>query len=215
MSIDPTRQFDLIAQFFESIPKTLGIVEEPSKTDFARNLLALFQILELVEPRLENVIADLEIFANEPTIGMRVHYIHRAGGKINSFEAVCIHAIKYIWEHSQWYYAFNKIASPKLKKIIENTKPIEDYNRLEYAAELNRKFGYEQAFDVAIILKSFAYELQAVRSPDPKLFPDQERILEIIENTRNLRERIRKALIEVCEYAENNLMVVDFFRGSK
>lgn len=211
MSIDPINGLQLLGNLLETIPKTLENLIVSPDPRFARNLLSFFEIFEEVEPSLLRVVSDLRAFTNEPTVGMQVHYIHRAGKRIDTFQAVLIDVLDWLKEHEDWYQAFIEVSQPKVRKALINTQPKDYYAVLAYGCEVNQEYGYEQAFDLTVGLTVLRYELQAVRSPNPKFFPKPARLQEINCQINELLERVCWASNAIREFASSNLTVEDFF----
>jgi hypothetical protein len=142
---------------------------------------------------------------------MQVHYVHRAGKRIDRFQAILIDVLDWLREHEDWHQVFTEVAQPKVRKVLINTQPKDDYAVLAYACEVNKDYGYEQAFDLTVGLTVLRYELQAVRSPNPKFFPEPTRLQEINCQTNELLERVRWTSNAIRDFASSNLTVEDFF----
>lgn len=198
-SIDPVVKIELLCDLLKIMPKVLDKIQAESGTRFARELLNLFEQFEQLEENLLTFIAILRDFSIETSIGWRVPIVFEGGNIIEEFQGTTLGILQWLSTKKIWW------------KFIEESGSSDVRNLFTFSITDNREL-YDQSFDLSVILNSLRYELQAIRSPDPKLFPDYDRLDEIIKQTEHLLLELRQTKASINEFASVKLRPDDFFR---
>jgi hypothetical protein len=186
-----------LADLAVSISQDLTVPLETPVRPFTRGLTELFDIFSNIEASLSKVPTELNNFQNEETIGLRVQIIHRAGNQFPPFGSACASFTKWVDSHFSdfWYTAGLASESIYRPRIAIATVPNGDIIRqqVQHEIELIRE------------------QLQATRSPDPKLFPSAETVDMIAALMHDMASQYRTAKNLVRDFAVAKLTVSDFF----
>jgi DNA repair exonuclease SbcCD ATPase subunit len=200
MVVDQIAVLKLLSDLFLSIAGQLNKLKGTPKQRFAREILDLFDILGRAERNISEIIESLKDFNKAEQIGMRVHYIHRAGKFLEEFSRTCDLFIRWVDHHENLSGAL-QVLSPKTEEIMD------ELNRLD---RLYTK-GNAAYAQLRKTIKTLEENLQAVRSPNPNGFPTSEFVVETIEQFNQILSQIEASKRLLREFATKNLSVEDFF----
>lgn len=201
----------LLGNLFKTIPDALDKLIELPKRKLARELFRFYEGFEQVEPALLELISGIETLKMAQTVGAQIHYAYQLGECIAVFQTRCLLMVKWLRDREDWKNAFEEVSTPEVRKTLNNTQPSDDYALLEYAYEVNDEYDYEQSFDLVSTFAALKYELQAIRSPNPRFFADSERLEEIVSQLDGLGEAIRETTDALRKFASIHLTVKAFF----
>ncbi len=189
---------DLVVSVVDSAQKRKGT----PKQQLARKIVNMFDFFENLETQAANIIQELKTFENEPTIGMRVHYIHMCSISLDKFCYACR-------DFSDWYDK-ERQPSTVLELYAPNvSKTLIDLKSNKYLGMYHEKDVW--FMDLQENFSAFKQALQAVKSPDPNLFPDAPFVKEVISEMEMLIRQIRKAKAELRKFATKHIAMDDFF----
>lgn len=198
MPIDQIAALKLLGDLFVEITSALKRIKGTPKQRLARDVISLFDLFRAVEESSNKSIDHLRAFQEEPTIGMKVHYIHEAGIALSALEDSCKRFIVWSYSHTTWNHLL-QIFAPKSKaqyaNLMATDMGFENYMKEQLSGELTK----------------IREGLQAVKSPDPERFPRFKEIEEALRKIEQVRMQARLAEKMTREFAKENLTVDDFF----
>ena len=178
--------FEIYKQILYDIEKRLtGLsVKSERRKIVARELLAVYRKLEIIESQTGKIRELLQNYINDLQIGMRVHYVHQIGTNLD--ELYELFKILWLWCYqrgssslepmSAYYAAYNNSADSNVDDWQDGFPSIEALSGMpSFEFTVPPKAGAET--------EKLRNIIQAVRSPNPKLFPQDEVINDILQET--------------------------------
>ena len=200
MAIDQLSALTLLSDLFVTIAGELKKLKGTPKQRFARDIIALFDIADQAERDITEIIKTLEEFHEEAAVGMRVHLIHKTGKLLDKFAVTCRSFIRWIENHDELSNALD-ILEPKTKDIWNSLKGWDEKYTKGNAAFTNLKSD----------LLTLQSQLQATKSPNPKLFPMPEVVRKTLLELRSIATQIQTSKELLRKFAADNLTIEDFF----
>lgn len=200
MALDTIAALQLIGNLFISITGQLNKIKGTPKQRFARDVVALSDILERAEKSTAEIILSLNKFESEKTIGMQVNYIHATGKNLEQFSNTCEQFTRWIEKHEN-LSGMLQILAPEVKGLISEVT----------IADLPYTKGGAIYLYLKDYLSSLQESLQATRSPNPKKFPTDKFVSDTIEEFNQLIAQIRASKKLLQEFASSHLTIDDFF----
>jgi septal ring factor EnvC (AmiA/AmiB activator) len=190
--------FKILSELFSSLQGQLDKAKGTPKQKLARNIIELFDVLDEFEKSVAVVIKNLNEFEAEKQIGMRVHIIHKTQFLFDELENSCNKFLHWVQKHKEFSITLNVFAPAAYEKYGLSTS----YSRVVT----------EPKSMLSETLKTFRSQLQAVRSPDPKLFPKKQDLENIMAQFQILLTNIKKFRKDIRKFASTKLSVDDFFK---
>jgi hypothetical protein len=175
----------------------LGKIRGMPKERLARDLVLVFNMFDLIEKDASAVENHLKEFLDEPNIGMQVHHVHKVGPHLVELKDNCDAFIKWINAHPKLTTLLD-IFAPDAKSSLSGTLALEKDVFLE--THLSADFWSD-----------LSIELQAIKSPNPKLFPKSAYVRKIIKELEKLISEINKTKDQIRTFAHSQLTIDDFF----
>lgn len=195
---DTVKVFGVIINLLNSITSTLISNTIFPKQKFVRELLTAYLVIEKIEHTTNNVLSGLVKFQHETHPGKRVEYIHKVGANLSEVELLMRILARWV-QYGDSTLEMTVFSSGVMSYI--KYLNILDYDELYSVSPV-----YE---DISMVpLKN---ELQAVRSPSPKLFPGSETVAKISDNIESLLAEIRNCKEALQEHLKANFQIEDFF----
>jgi len=198
MAIDLVASFKLLSELFVTLEGQLSKVRGTPKQRLARNIIEMFDILTELEKSVAIILDSLKSFQAESQVGMRVHIIYKTQSLFENLEEACEKFLAWVHKHKEFSITLDIFAprayekyglSSRYTTVVVGPKPI-----------------------LSEALETFRTQLQAVRSPDPALFPSGEVLENIIAQFEILLANIKAFKKDIRRFASTNLSVEDFFK---
>lgn len=190
MTVEPIETLKLLSDLFIKTADRMGKVQKTPKQSFAKDVLALFQILSTVEEHITAIITGLTTFASEPSIGTRVHYIHATGKNIEKLNNTLLAFIGWLAHKPEWVSTL-KTFMPTGNSYLKSHRGMSDF----YTARL---------WDIRC-------QLQAINSPNPEHFPEQQEVDKTLVALEELLQSAQEAKRRIREFAKDNFSIKDLF----
>lgn len=211
---DSVNVLSFLAEILTALSGNLKSLRGTPKQRLAKDLFELFQILDEVDSNIQEISEQLLLFVKEQQVGMKVHYIHSAGRRMESFINICDQFGKWLCKHQKIIKTIN-IFSDKTVYFLNRIERMD----MQSTEEIRQNFGYysigkdniEVNLDIGML--SIRNALQATRSPDPSQFPSRDEVIKIIDQFAELSHLIKEAETSLRDFAKINLTVEDFFRN--
>jgi polyhydroxyalkanoate synthesis regulator protein len=195
MEVDTLAAMQLLSNLFRFITDQLNMISNTPKRKFAKEIIALFHILKNAEKGSSGVIESLNDFNKEETIGMKVHYISKAYGKLELFLQACVSLISWIDKHEnissalQFFVPDTSLMSEDFNEVYKDFVAIQDSNQLD----IKHTKWIIACVMVINGIDMLEDRLEAKRSPNPKGFPVSSFVTESIEAFSQMKLRIQES----------------------